>query len=327
MCTSIVNSRRRLLLAVLVAANILVAGYLLARRSGTAKAIGPLPLALTQSLPLIELKDDAGQAMQTSTLLGSPLFVQFVNPYVEPQIASFLRVRGQNLRRPISWVIITRDSREFRRRMPKDAGDLIVVEDNYERLSDLFNIPKCCEEWRLFDETGRLRGWAKYDEGDAVGSLLHLVNGDAPFSRDMLLATIIKISDDGLLEQLHSRAARSKRGKAVGVIFSQACTGCPEHYLIDLLRARASNDQGIAYLALLPNSFQASDADNFKTNLDISFDVERANPELSRRWSILDQTYGTRLINGTVIAVSQGKVVSIETELSETREMLRRFAQ
>ncbi|HEX8183980.1 MAG TPA: hypothetical protein VF747_04495, partial [Blastocatellia bacterium] len=278
--------RHRFIIALLVAANLIVIGYLFSFRQRSSSAADTVAINKPHSLPLLKLSDDGGKEFDTRMFMGTPLFVLFINPHVQAQVDAYLRVRNQQFKRPVSWLLISSDAGALRSRLPRGNND-VIVGNEYDRLRELFGVPKCCEEWLVFDATGAFKDSGKYDEDRAAGGLKHLVDGEKAYSTDLLLQTLNSTDGKNLLKQAHTRAARSRSGKAVVALFSTACTGCPDDNLIDLLRTQSQKNPDIAFLTLLPDTFTQSDLDSFKTNLEIPFPVELANSELSRQWSLI----------------------------------------
>jgi anti-anti-sigma regulatory factor len=126
----------------------------------------------------------------------------------------------------------------------------------------------------------------------------------------------------GLLSQLHESAARSSSGKAVVVMFSSVCSSCPTGHLVKMLEASSQANKDVAFLVLLPDSFNRTDVENFHINLESTLPVERANTPLSREWMALNEKYGERAMNGTVMLVGGGNVISLAQGLDKTGALL-----
>lgn len=323
-------TRYRVLIGLLVLANFTIAGYMFARSPELADESVKVTTTETkkpEKLPSVRLQDDAGKEVATDDFAGKSLFVQFINPKIQAQVDSYLRARTAQYQRPVSWLLISKgEASELREQLPSGNRD-IIVDSEYERWRALFGVPKCCEEWLLYDSTGSLRASGKYDRDDIVSSLKNVVDGRLPFSTGILLEELKVMNEQGLLRQLHAKAAQSKSGKAITVLFSSACTGCPEDYLIRIMSARAIEDSEIGFLALLPNTFSQSDIDRFKTNLEIPFRVEAARAGLSHEWLQMNEKYGASSINGSIIAVSRGKIISVVNGLNETNQLLEDLAR
>jgi hypothetical protein len=318
--------RHRFLIGLLAVANLIIAGYLISHHHASEKTGNPVTIKKPQNMPLLKLKDYAGEELYTGQFIGKPIFVLFINPHVEAQVDAYVTVRTQQLNQPVSWLLISSDARELRQKLSRGNNDPIV-ENEYDKLRDLFGVSKCCEEWLIFDSRGNLKDSGKYDEGGAAGRLKYLVDGDLPYSTNVLFKALNSASDKGFLKQLHARAARSQSKKAVIVLFSSACTGCSEDYLIDLLRTGAKKSPEIAFMALLPNTFSRSDVETFKTNLEIPFVVELADAELSRQWLAINEKYGWKAANGSVVVVSGGKIISVVNGLKEAEQVLEELAR
>jgi hypothetical protein len=318
--------RSRLAIGFLIVANVLLGGYVFARRYIFAAPI-LVPVAQSHTLPLIELQDEKGNVFRTDRFIGSPLFVQFVNPSVEAQLASVVNVREHRPRKPISWLLLTANASELRARLPAGSDDIVIVERDHDMLRDLFSIPKCCEHWVIFDENGSYRDSGNYDTGEAMNRLRSVVDNERVFSPDLLLEIVNSMNEKGQLSQFHESAARSHSGKVVVGMFSMACTGCPDGSLIDTLNKWSAQDHKNNYLIVLPSSFSTNDLKNFKTNLELSIPVQLANADFTHQWLALNEQYGEKAVNGSVFVVDKEKVVSVVSGLSETRRLLRNLTE
>lgn len=132
------SRHQRVLIVILVLANFAIGIYFFTGCSNMEAA--PLVSAKqSQQLPAIELRDEYGTTFSTKKFLGKPLFVQFVNPLIDAQVASYLRVRDQFANPTLSWLVVTKDAKEMRRRLPNNNQDTLV-EEGYEALTEIFGI-------------------------------------------------------------------------------------------------------------------------------------------------------------------------------------------
>jgi hypothetical protein len=238
------SNQQRLLLGVLVAGNVVPVGYLFARSSFLASKSVPAHPAAAGRLPFVEMRDDRGAVVTTSSLIGSPLFVQFVNPYVDQQIASLRVLLASRSNNPVRFLLITSDAATLRNRLHVMMERALVVEERDYQLRDAFQAPRCCERWILFDQTGNLAGTGRYESGDALSHLLAVADGRRAYSPDVLSDVLERLNESGDLEQIHSAALRSPSHRAIVVIYSSVCTVCSSGTLVELLNASADHDTG-----------------------------------------------------------------------------------
>ena len=318
--------RSRFTIALLIVANLSLASYVLARRYIFA-ASELVPVAQSKTLPLVELQDENGRKFRTDRFIGAPLFVQFVNPSVEAQLVSVQRVREQRPTKSISWLLITANAHELRAKLPQGSDDIVIVQEDYQALRQLFSIPRWREHWVIFDEGGKYRDSGSYDTGDAVTRLRSVVDNEPVFSLELLTRTVNSLSEKGQLSQFHDKAAHSPSGKAVVGMFSMACTGCPDGSLIAILNKYAALDRKNKYLIVLPNTFTKVELKTFTTNLELSIPVVLASPEFTREWLALNEQYGEKAVNGSVFIVDKEKVVSVVNGLNETKSLLKTLSE
>lgn len=322
------RTRQRLLIAFLLTANLVLIVFVFARssRSGVAKWEPPPPNTV-RSLPLVELRDDRGRILNSSRFIGFPLFVQFVNPHVDQQTEAINTILSHPPHSSTSFLLITNDATQLRKRLQGRSEDVVVVEDLGYQLRDAFEVPRCCEKWVLFDADGKVVRVGAYDAGDALSELLSVTDRSPAYSPQMLLAVFRRLNEGGTLGRIYSANSRSGAHTTIVAMFSSVCTGCPTGTLVDLLNSHAKLDTGISYLALVPNTFNKIDAQNLKVNLGLCFPVELANSQLSREWLSLNQQYGERSLNGSVIAVKDRKIISVVNGIEETRVLLNNIGK
>lgn len=312
------------LIIILVAANLLMVGWLMSRHGNSHPQSYVIPVRDSGHLPALDLYDDQGQIISTAKLKGSPLFVQFIDAQIKTQVDSIIRtVQNRPSRSPV-WLLITDSANLLRSRLPID--DITIIERDYDALRNIFGAQRGMGSWFIFDEAGKLKAQGKYDTGDAVGHLHSILDGQPEYSAALFLKILNSLNASDKLSDAHVKSAKTRSGKAVFVLFSSACTGCKDASLVELINSYSKRFPRIWFQALLPNTFGQQDIDNFKTNLNIPFAVAIASGDLSQEWLALCDRYGEKVVNGTVIAIEKGKVVSAANGLTDTRYLLESFA-
>jgi len=311
--------RVRLLLLVLIAANLLLATYVLARR------FFPAGDALTEAiqkrkLPALLLRDDKGHNIDTATFIGRPLFIQFVKSEVKQQIDLASEVLRNLPEQPVTCLFITADARQFRQALPSLKPETIVIEQDYAVLRKIFDIPECCEMTLIYDKAGSLRDKRYYYQGGVVAELQTISDGSSPFSNEAFGTSISTVST-GKFGEIRNRSLKTPSGIAVVTFFSNVCTLCSSGDIVDALNDTASLKKDCEFLIFLPRSFTTSDVKNFKSNLNIKVPVAVADEELAAVWEPLVSKYGEARTNGTVLFINRGKVSAL-TKFDELAALL-----
>lgn len=313
--------RKRNIILLLAAANLLLAGYVVLNHYLREEVQGATSVGQSQALPVVSLRDDGGRVLDSQQFLGRFLFVQFINPHVKAQLDSLTDVLINRPKNPVTWLLITNDAAVLRSRLVGVQEGLLVVEDNYRELRKLFGVPECCEMRFLFDASGKLINRGYYFQDGMANRLRSFVDGEASYSPSLLLDSARSVRG-GQFERAQTTAMRSKTGKAVILLLSSANTTCPSGELASLVGEFSREHREIDCLALLPNTFSETDVNNFKTNLDIPFKVENADEDFSRKWLGLIEEYGEMPVNGTVIAID-GDRVSVAHGVNEVKALLQ----
>jgi hypothetical protein len=299
--------RIRFTVVILIAANLFLAGYIVVVRSRQPATPAEARTAEKKLLPRIQLLDDRGQTFQSDQLLGTPLFVQFVNPNNRQQTDLVSAILKDRPKHPVKILLVTPNAQNLRASVPSITDDIIVVEKYYKELRSDFEIPDCCEKILLFDKTGTRVDQRFYYQGGALGKLHELVDAKPGYS-PALFQKALASARSAQVESIRQRTLTSPSGKAVIVAFSLVGTFCPSGEFLDSLKAHQARLQDVEFLILFPKNFTPSDVQNFKTNLKVSMPVALADHEFSNVWEDFRLRYGEAAMNGAVVAIDRGAV-------------------
>ena len=299
--------RIRFIVVILIAANLFLAGYIAVVRSR--QPVTPPEAKTTEKklLPRVQLFDDRGQTIESDQLLGTPLFVQFINPDVRPHINLLSALLKDRPKQPVKFVLLTPNAQNLRARVPSLTDDIIVVEKDYKQLREEFEIPECCEKTIIFDHTGTRLDHRFYYQGGSFAKLHSVVDGKPGYS-PALLQEAIASANSSQVEAIRQRSLTSPSGKAVIALFSRIGTFCPTRDLLDSLKGHQAKLPDVELLILFPKNFTANDVQNFRTNLKVSIPVALADPELANVWDSFYLRYGESPINGALVAIDRGTV-------------------
>ena len=298
--------RSRIIIGVLIAANLLLAGYISIVRSrqpvaAASKSTSP------KLLPKVQLFDDRGQTLHSEQFLGTPLFVQFVNPDVRQQTDVIAAILNDRPKQPLKILLVTPNAQKLRERVPAITDDITVVEKNFKDLRTVFEIPECCEKTLIFDKSGTRVDHRFYYQGGALAKLQAVVDGKPTFSPVLLKEAIASVKA-GPLEEVRQRTLTSSSGKAVIGLFSLVGTFCPSGEMVDSLQQNHAQLHSVEFLILMPKSYTPSDAQNLGTNLKVTIPITFADSDLSQIWANFNFRYGESQINGSLVAIDRGNV-------------------
>jgi hypothetical protein len=282
--------RTRLLLVVLIVANLSLATYVLVLRflpSGD-----PVTQAIQKrKLPALLLRDDKGQEIDTRNFSGRPLFIQFIKSEVEQQTDLASEVLRNLPEQSITCLFITADARLLRQALPSLNPETLVVEQDYAALRKIFDIPECCEMTLIYDKEGSLKDKRYYYQGGVVAELQTISDGSAPFSTDLFGSSINTVST-GKFADIRNRSLKTPSGIGVVTFFSNVCTLCSSGDIVDALNDKASLKNDYEFLIFLPRNFTRADVNNFESNLSLKVPVAVADDELAAVWEPLVSKYG-----------------------------------
>ena len=301
------SRRVGVIIGILIAANLLLAGYITVVRSRQPVTSPVAKPAEKIFLPRVPLFDDRGRTLQSEQLLGTPLFVQFINPDVGPHIDLLSAILKDRPKDDVKILLVTPNAQNLRARVPSITDDITVVEKNFKDLRTTFEIPECCEKTIIFDKTGERLDHRFYYQGGAFAKLHSLVDGKPGYS-PALLQEAIASANSAQVELIRQRTLTSRSGKAVIAMFSLIGTFCPSGELLDSLKGHQARLQDVEFLILFPKNFTSNDVQNLKTNLRVSIPVALADPELADVWETFQFRYGESPINGALVAIDRGAI-------------------
>lgn len=307
-CSGVSNTppRKLLILATLTVANISLVFYL-AFRGSIAQETSD---SIVNPLPAVEVIDDTGTRRSLSSLSGRIVVLQFINPEALNQVDSISQMLTK-FGAEISFVLITRDSRELRGRLPSLPHSAIIIQHNYAELKRIFKVPDCCERRFIFDNEGKLGYHDYYYEADLTPRLNALLQRPLPPLSSALLESLDSLPN-GLIFSAREMTRKTKSGKAVITIFTSVRTGCPSGEVVRVLNRYANKRTDVSFLTLLPKSYTNSDIDNFKSNLGVRFSVEREDEALSKEFGRLVALYGESRLNGIVVLIERGSTTVVD---------------
>jgi hypothetical protein len=298
--------RIRITIGVLIAANLLLAGYISVVRSRQPAAANAKTTE-KKFLPRVQLIDDRGNNLQSEQFLGTPLFVQFINPDVPQQTDVLSAILKDRPQRPVKIFLVTPNAQKLRARVPSITEDITVVEKDFKELRTAFEIPEFSEKTLIFDKTGTRVDSRFYYQGGSLAKLQTVVDGTPGYSPALFQQAILS-SKSAPLEEMRRRTLTSPSGKAVIGLFSVIGTYWPSGGLIDSLKGHHARRPDVELLILFPKTYTANDVKNFKSNLQVNFPVALADPELSNVWESFHFRYGETSVNGVLVAIDRGTI-------------------
>ncbi len=298
--------RIRLIVGFLIAVNVLLAGYISVVRSRQPETSRD---AKTEKklLPEVQMVNDRGQSLQSKQFLGTPLFVQFINPDVRQQTDLLSAVLNDRPKKPVKILVVTSNAQNLRARVPSITDDVSVVEKDFKELRTAFEIPEYSEKTLIFDKTGTRVDHRFYYQGGALAKLQALVDGKPGYSPALLQEALVSVKS-AQLEAIRQRTLTSPSGKAVIALFSVIGTYCPSGELIDSLKGHHARLPDVELLILFPKNYTSNDVQNFKSNLKVTNPVALADPELSNVWESFQLRYGEAAVNGSLVAIDRGAI-------------------
>lgn len=99
------------------------------------------------------------------------------------------------------------------------------------------------------------------------------------------------LSNDFIKHRMKLLATDSKKNQAVLALFSSTSTSCATGLIAEMFKKTASQNSNSNLHIVLPSSYSEQDISNFKSNLDVNFEVSRADSQLSEFWRPIANKY------------------------------------
>jgi hypothetical protein len=251
--------------------------------------------------------DDRGQSLQSKQFLGTPLFVQFINPDMREQTDLLAVIIKDRPQQPVKILVVTSNAQKLRATVPSIPDDITVVEKGHKELRTVFEIPEFSEKTLIFDKNGTRVDQRFYSQGGSLAKLQSVVDGKPGYSPVLFEEALASVKSKQL-EDIRQRTLTSKSGKAVIAFFSVIGTYCPSGELINSLNGQHAKRKDVEWLVLFPKNYTSNDLQNFKSNLKVNMPVALADPELSDVWESFHLRYGETSLNGALVAIDKGTV-------------------
>lgn len=309
-----------LVLAVLALVNIAFFVYLAQRQSRAS-----LPPVTNhkdiKQLPAVEFVDDNGKRDWFNRLTGRVVLVQFVNPKIATQLQSVSKLITGFEENQVWLVLITKDAQELRSRLPRVPGNTLVVQRNNAELRNTFNVPSCCERRFIFDNNGVLQYKDYYYETDLGPRVRSLVKHGEQDIRAAMVQALESVTA-GRFASLRDQVRNSQSGKSVVILLDSVNTSCPSGEIIKSANRFATAHKDIPLIVILPSYYSPIEVENFKTNLQVGFSVEKADAALTEKWSPILTEFGEGQVNGSVFLIERGNLLSMDDLAAVERQFL-----
>lgn len=132
-------------------------------------------------------------------------------------------------------------------------------------------------------------------------------------------------ANETVKSRLMSLTNESETDKAAIAMFTSISSGCSSGILVETLKSHFKETDNAQILILLPNTFTDEDLNNFKNNWEVSFQVERADEDLTKFWLSLAEQYREVSVNGVVV-LNDGKKTSVLQDINEINQQLSDFS-
>lgn len=286
----------------------------LRRRSGQSRYLYD-PLSMIKTLPKFNTVDIDGNQVRSSYLQGRNIYIQFVDQEYLDDIELFSAVyhnwRDENIR----FLAITNNIENFKEKIASNDRDIVVVNRDYEDLKRKFVSPFGSSTHYIVDENGNIFSYGKNSDGYEKGPkvfLKQLIKNEY-FSISDFIKVNENVKEISWLEQVEDILRNNKKDYYIVSLFTKICDTCSGGLSIGVLKKKYSERKDTIYIiGLLHNSYSEDDLSILKSQLEINFDMSRADNILSEKWdSLISQFREDDLTDIVFIMDKSGRILKV----------------
>lgn len=137
-------------------------------------------------------------------------------------------------------------------------------------------------------------------------------------SLQKLIPTSELISNEIIKSQMQKQIEKSANSQAVIALITSKTTICKRNTIVELLKKLKAKSPNTVISILLPKDTSEQEISNFKNNLEVNFDVNRQEEELSNYWEPLAEKYEAL---GVVVSAKGQEIFASQNFL----ELLKHF--
>jgi len=266
-----------------------------------------------KKLPKFKSLDAAGNLVRSDDFRGKKLYIQFVNPLYDHDIALIKKVYFHWKNEDLIFIIITENYSRFQSKLA-DLNNVIVLSKNYKKLQSLFNVPDSGTHY-LFDGSGTLvnigRNDIEYDKG-LKRSLNRLIKNKY-FSISDFIKLNENIKEISWFKQPSEIVEKENKEFYVISLFTSICSGCKSGSIMKNLKSFHLKGQNYAYVVcILSDKFNENDIISLRSQLGIKFPVIIADQALSAKWNSLINEFSEAEVTDIIFIMDKsGKIIRV----------------
>ena len=266
-------------------------------------------------LPKFTALDINGKIVNSLDFEGKYTYIQFIDPTIPSDIVLFDKVKTQWANKSLKIIAVPKNLENFLLHVSDNPiGIDILVE--YEKMQTLMKAAKCCETMFLYDPKGILlaqvfnsRG---YERGIKPYLMLHLDNKQFDIS---LFAEVDRnINNYEWFQQVADIVKKKENNHYLVTLITSYCQSCTTKTIIDrLMDINAKSANEIKQILIMNReNHTKQDILNMKDQLNIKFDVYRADDNLMQKWRSLIQEYIVSDLTNIILLINDdGKIINI----------------
>lgn len=262
-----------------------------------------------------ELIDVKGRKLSHHRLEGKVIYIQFVDPLDSTDVSLINNIYLEWKNKELAFIVITNDLASLINNSiidVYDTKDVIVIENEFEKLKKQFNSPLNIGTNYLVDNSGNvilsgINKWGYYFKLEA--SLNRLLKDEISISK--VLITGSKIDEIDWFEQLKNIIDKGNEYEFYIIsIFTNICITCQSGiFLNKLKKLHEINKNNIYFISIVDQSFNDIDIENMKNNLGIKYQIIRADRRLSDKWNNLKKNYQEKYLDFVIFVLNKEKTV------------------
>jgi hypothetical protein len=271
---------------------------------------------LINELPRFIIYDIKGSKVDSDSLLGRDVYIQFVNAHSPSDVDFFRIVYEKWLNENLQIIAITDSEDALIERLGGAPSSATIIEDAANDLGRLFGDPQNHSSYYLFDKKGIIvsAGTSSRDYEDSLKIHLLKMVKNRVFDIAEFINPSDKLRESPSFKSVSQYLERETKEYYLFSFFSLWCNSCTMAPIIDELnRIYGTHNNRIFMLGILNSDYYSlADIDALVSQAKVDFPIVVSDSGLTSKWTSLIREYNRGELNSIIILTNRdGRLLRI----------------
>jgi len=264
-------------------------------------------------LPSIREFTFDGKVIDTKSLKGKLVYVQFINSKSQDQISLLKNIYNDFIIEHTIFPIIFVDNLNiFLSNLGNFPNQLYIIDANYVTYKSLFLVPPCCEARLLFDKDSKLL--FKLSEFNDYEQVIRPLINSRLYNLNLFSSSRFGIEGHSIFEFpwlfgfINNIELKSFRLIVIS-FHTNICLSCPSGMIIKYLNELKNKANDIYIASIVSSDFKASDIENLKQHLNINYNVFRDDGYLPKNPVEIISKNGRSYLGNLIYVINNSGII------------------